>query len=252
MINNNINIRHGKCLLLMFFVLTNLVVFGQTRTIRGTVTASEDSEKLIGTSVLVPGTTIGTTTDLDGNFTLKVDEKAKTLKFSMIGYKRAEVSNAGKTVVNVQLETDSRSLDAIVVTGYSKQKKADLTGAVTVVDVTELKKVAANNPIQALQGRAAGVDITNDGSPSGSGTTVRIRGIGTLNNNDPLYIIDGVATKSGMHELNSSDIESIQVLRDASAASIYGSRAGNGVIIITTQKGKSGKVKVNFDSYLST
>ena len=245
-------IRHGKCLLLMFFVLTNLIVFGQTRTIRGTVTASEDNEKLIGTSVLVPGTTIGTTTDLDGNFMLKVDEKAKTLKFSMIGYKRVEVNIAGKTVVNVQLEMDSRSLDAIVVTGYSKQKKADLTGAVTVVDVTELKKVAANNPIQALQGRAAGVDIANDGSPSGSGTTVRIRGIGTLNNNDPLYIIDGVATKSGMHELNSSDIESIQVLRDASAASIYGSRAGNGVIIITTQKGKSGKVKVNFDSYLST
>ncbi|MDR1973663.1 MAG: TonB-dependent receptor plug domain-containing protein [Bacteroidales bacterium] len=143
-----------------------------------------------------------------------------------------------------------RGLDEVVVTGYTTQKKADLTGAVSVVTVSDMMKSAENNPVKALQGRVAGLNISADGNPSGA-ATIRIRGIGTLNNNDPLFIIDGVATKSGMHELNSNDIESIQVLKDASSASIYGSRAANGVIIITTKQGQKGKIRVDFDNFVT-
>ncbi len=250
----NLKKKHNSLKRLSLSVMLLMIIstaFSQNKSINGLVTSSEDGQPLIGVSVIVKGTSNGTTTDLDGKFLLKTPDNS-TLVFSMIGMKTQEIKISGKSIIKVVLEPDAISLEQVVVTGYSAQKKADLTGAVTVVDVNELKKSNANNPMQALQGRAAGVDITTDGSPSGSGTTVRIRGIGTLNNNDPLYVIDGVPTKSGMYELNSSDIESIQVLRDASSASIYGSRAGNGVIIITTKKGKSGKTKVNFDTFLST
>src|SRR3712207_6323418 len=149
--------------------------------------------------------------------------------------------------MKVQLKENAKELNEVVVTGYQTQRKADLTGAISVVNVNDLAKHNENNPIKALQGHVPGMNISADGSPSGT-ATVRIRGVGTLNNNDPLYIIDGVPTKSGMHELNGNDIESIQVLKDAASASIYGSRAANGVIIITTKQGKDGKVKINFDA----
>ncbi len=134
-----------------------------------------------------------------------------------------------------------------MVTGYTTQRKADLTGAVSVVSVSEIAKQNENNPIKALQGRVPGMNISADGNPSGE-STVRIRGIGTLNNNDPLYIIDGVPTKAGMHELNGNDIESIQILKDAASASIYGSRAANGVIHQPTKQGKAGKINVKVDA----
>lgn len=165
-----------------------------------------------------------------------------------MGYK-TQVVKAAKGL-RIVLEEDAKLLNEVVVTGYTTQRKADLTGAISVVSVDEIAKQNENNPIKALQGRVPGMNITADGSPSGT-ATVRIRGIGTLNNNDPLYIVDGVPTKSGMHELNGNDIESIQVLKDAASASIYGSRAANGVIIITTKKGKEGKVKVDFDGSIS-
>ncbi len=241
-----------KYSLLLFLNLITIFSFAQSRTISGLVTSADDGEPLIGVSVFCKGTNIGTSTDIDGRYLITLNEDNKMLTFSMIGMETVNIQVSNRKVLNLAMRPDAHSLEQIVVTGYSSQKKADLTGAVAVVNVDDMKKLAANNPMQALQGRAAGVNITSDGSPSGSGTTIRIRGIGTLNNNDPLYIIDGVPTKSGMHELNSADIESIQVLKDASASSIYGSRAGNGVIIITTKKGKSGKLSVNFDSYLST
>ena len=152
-----------------------------------------------------------------------------------------------QNVLDIVLEEDTEVLDEVVVTGYTTQRKADLTGAVSVVSMDDLSKQNENNPMKALQGRVPGMNITADGNPSGS-TTIRIRGIGTLNNNDPLYIIDGVPTKGGMHELNGNDIESIQVLKDAASASIYGSRAANGVIIITTKKGKEGRVNITVNS----
>lgn len=148
---------------------------------------------------------------------------------------------------DIVLHEDAMLLNEVVVTGYTVQRKSDQTGAISVVSVEELSKQNENNPMKALQGRVPGMTITADGNPSGS-STVRIRGIGTLNDNDPLYIIDGVPTKAGMHELNGNDIESIQVLKDAASASIYGSRAANGVIVITTKKGKAGTLKIDLDA----
>ena len=188
---------------------------------------------ILGASVVeATATANGTITDLDGNFTLSVPANS-TLKITYIGYKPVTVKSAA--IVNVLLEEDTQMVDEVVVTGYTTQRKADLTGAVSVVKVDEIQKQGENNPVKALQGRVPGMNITADGNPSGS-ATVRIRGIGTLNNNDPLYIIDGVPTKAGMHELNGNDIESIQVLKDAASASIYGSRAANGVIVIRSEE----------------
>ena len=205
---------------------------GQNITVKGNVTSKTDGQPIIGASAIETiSTTNGTITDFDGNFTLSVPINA-TLKISYIGYKPVTVKAA--TSIQVLLEEDTQMVDEVVVTGYTTQRKADLTGAVSVVKVDEIQKQGENNPVKALQGRVHGMSITADGNPSGT-ATVRIRGIGTLNNNDPLYIIDGVPSKAGMHELNGNDIESIQVLKDAASASIYGSRAANGVIIRTEE-----------------
>lgn len=204
-------------------------------------------ETVIGASVMVKGTKTGTVTDFDGKFHVECTPGA-TLVISYIGYQTQEVKAADG--MNVVLQEVANDLNEVVVTGYTTQRKADLTGAISVVSVDDIAKQNENNPIKALQGRVPGMNISADGSPSGT-ATVRIRGIGTLNNNDPLYIVDGIPTKAGMHELNGNDIESIQVLKDAASASIYGSRAANGVIIITTKKGKEGKIKVDFDGSIA-
>ncbi len=223
-------------------------LWGQNITVKGNVTSKTDGQPIIGASVIETiSTTNGTITDFDGNFTLSVPTNA-TLKISYIGYKPVTVKAAAS--IQVLLEEDTQMVDEVVVTGYTTQRKADLTGAVSVVKVDEIQKQGENNPVKALQGRVPGMNITADGNPSGT-ATVRIRGIGTLNNNDPLYIIDGVPSKAGMHELNGNDIESIQVLKDAASASIYGSRAANGVIIITTKQGRKGQIKINFDASVS-
>ena len=237
--------KQTRRLILSFLsLLTCTIMYAQE--IAGNVTDAT-GEPVIGATVMEKGASNGTVTDFDGNFKLKV-AAGKTLVFSYIGYQTQELPAAhGMKVV---MQDDAFSLNEVVVTGYTTQRKADLTGAVSVVSVAELSKQNENNPIKAMQGRVPGMNISADGSPSGA-ATVRIRGIGTLNNNDPLYIIDGVPTKSGMHELNGNDIESIQVLKDAASASIYGSRAANGVIIITTKKGKEGKIKIDFDASLS-
>ena len=231
-----------KALLSFALLLTATLLYAQSE-IRGTV-VDPTGETVIGATIMEQGTSNGTVTDLDGNFVLTV-EPGKTLVISYIGFLTQEV--LAQDGMHITLQTDALALEEVVVTGYTSQRKADLTGAVSTVSVSELAKQNENNPMKALQGRVPGMNISADGNPSGA-ATVRIRGIGTLNDNDPLYIIDGVPTKAGMHELNGNDIESIQVLKDAASASIYGSRAANGVIIITTKKGKDGKVKVNFDA----
>ena len=229
-------------------LLVSTVSFAQVEEASGNVT-DNSGEPVIGATVTVVGGqgNAGTVTDIDGNFTVQVQSGSK-LSISFMGYK-TQVVKAAKGL-RIVLEEDAKLLNEVVVTGYTTQRKADLTGAISVVSVDEIAKQNENNPIKALQGRVPGMNITADGSPSGA-ANVRIRGIGTLNNNDPLYIVDGVPTKAGMHELNGNDIESIQVLKDAASASIYGSRAANGVIIITTKKGKEGKVKVDFDGSIS-
>jgi TonB-linked SusC/RagA family outer membrane protein len=229
----------------MTLILASTALYAQSE-ITGTV-VDETGEGVIGATVKEKDTTNGTVTDLDGNFKIKVKVGA-TLVVSYIGYQTQEV--AAKNGMKVELVPDEKVLQEVVVTGYTTQRKADLTGAISTVSVDEMAKQNENNPMKALQGRVPGMNISADGNPSGA-ATVRIRGIGTLNDNDPLYIIDGVPTKAGMHELNGNDIESIQVLKDAASASIYGSRAANGVIIITTKKGKEGQVKVNLDASIA-
>ena len=235
-----------KKLFLSFVLLSvNTIMYAQTE-IKGTVVDAK-GETIIGATVMEKGTSNGTITDFDGNFTIKVKEGA-ILVFTYIGYQTAELP--AQQDMKVTMKDDAEVLQEVVVTGYTTQRKADLTGAISTVSVDEMAKQNENNPMKALQGRVPGMNITADGNPSGA-ATVRVRGVGTLNDNDPLYIIDGVPTKAGMHELNGNDIESIQVLKDAASASIYGSRAANGVIIITTKKGKDGKVKVNFDGSIA-
>lgn len=216
----------------------------QAQTITGTV--SDATGPLPGANVLVKGTTNGTQTDFDGNYTITAESDA-TLVFSYIGYKSVTIPVNGQTTIDVSLEEDASKLDEVIVTGYGTQAKKDLTGAVAVVDTEQLLSIPAATFAQQLQGRAAGVNIVND-SRAGGQATVRIRGFGSVGNNDPLYIIDGVpSTDQG--NLNPNDIESLQVLKDASAASIYGSRAANGVIIITTKKGKMGKPVISYNMF---
>ncbi len=218
------------------------VTNAQNITVHGTVISATDSEPLIGASVVPEGqSATGVVTDIDGNFSISAPE-GSSLVISYVGFRPKTVKAAAH--LTVALDEDSKILDEVVVVGSSTQRKVDVTGAITAVDVNEINKQNENNPIKALQGRVPGMNIAADGGPSGS-ATVRIRGIGTLNNNDPLYIIDGVPTKGGMHELNPGDIESIQILKDAASASIYGSRAANGVIVITTKRGSDLRISLD-------
>lgn len=227
-------------------LLLPLLATGQLREIQGRVTDAESGEALPGATIYRKGTSQGTVTDIDGQFRLSISDN-ESLYISFVGYETIEVEPGNRTNIEVALNLDVTSLSEVVVVGYTAERKKDLTGAVAVVNLKDVEDLPAGNVIKNLQGRVPGVAITTDGSP-GSGATVRIRGNGTLNNNDPLYVIDGIPTKAGMHEINPADIESIQVLKDAASASIYGSRAANGVIIITTKKGGDKGVQVNFDA----
>ncbi|KAB7731784.1 SusC/RagA family TonB-linked outer membrane protein [Rudanella paleaurantiibacter] len=228
-------------------------------TITGTV-SDESGQGLPGVSVVLKGTTRGTTTNAEGKYRLNVPDRSAVLVFSFVGYGSQEVATGGRSVVNVSLKADEKSLNEVVVVGYGQVRKSDLTGAVVTVPVEEIKKVAVTSLDQALQGRAAGVQITqNSGSPGGT-TTIRIRGGNSIQgDNEPLYVIDGVPFKNDgagsgssfnvLSTLNPSDIETMTVLKDASSTAIYGSRGANGVVIITTKRGKAGRSVVNFESY---
>lgn len=215
------------------------------RPLTGKVT-DEKGEGLPGVSILIRQTQQGTTTDADGNFRLSVEDDQTVLVFSFMGYKSQEVSVGSRSSLTIRMAVDEKTLSELVVTGYSSQSKRDITGAVSTIDAQELSKVAAPNLAQQLQGRASGVTVISNNTPGGE-ATVRIRGFGSVNNNDPLYVIDGVPTKGGLNNINPNNIESMQILKDASSASIYGSRASNGVIIITTKKGKIGKPRFSFN-----
>ncbi|ETD18358.1 MULTISPECIES: SusC/RagA family TonB-linked outer membrane protein [Prevotellaceae] len=240
--------KYVKLLLFSFMLFVCCVsASAQGMEVKGRVVSAADGEPIVGASVMEQGTSNGTLTNVDGDFKLNVRLGA-TLNISYVGFTTVTVKAAPD--MNITMKEDAQALNEVIVTGYTTQRKADLTGAISVVNVDEIAKQNENNPMKALQGRVPGMNITADGAPSGS-ATVRIRGIGTLNNNDPLYIIDGVPTKAGMHELNGNDIESIQILKDAASASIYGSRAANGVIIITTKKGKNGRIRIDVDASIS-
>ncbi len=234
-----------------FFSLT-----AQNIGVKGVVTSSEDGMSLPGASVVISGTNIGTTTDLDGNFVLNKVDKDATLVISYTGYVTQTIKVNGQTNLSVALKSELLQLTEVVVTGYSKERKVDVTGAVTVVDLKPItgQSMSSGNAMQALQGRVAGLSIEKSGDPSGANSKILIRGVSTLGNTDPLYVIDGVPTvrPEVFASLNPSAIESVQVLKDASASSIYGSRAANGVIIVTTKNAaKGGVTTVSYSTNVS-
>lgn len=237
------------CLLLVAFFVS-LVAHAQTGKITGTV-ESESGEKLPGVSVSVKGTTIGTITNANGYYELNVSEVAKsTLVYSFIGFKKLERKIEGKQKIDVSLKEETTQLEEVVAVGYGTMKKKDLTGAITTVDMSDMEKIPASNVAQAISGKVAGVQITSSEGEPGAGISIRVRGGGSITqDNEPLYVIDGFPTEDGMSTLDPSDIESIDILKDASSTAIYGARGANGVVVITTKGGKAKKTTVNFDAY---
>jgi TonB-linked SusC/RagA family outer membrane protein len=233
----------------LFACLATSLAFGQTRVISGVVTDNE-SIPLEAVTVVIVGSQKTVTTDSQGSFKIEAST-GQSLRFIYMGADPMTIPITAESAdLKIKLNIAINKLNEIVVTGYQRERKKDITGAVNVVDVAKIKDIPSGNAVKSLQGRVPGVFITTDGSPTGQ-ATVRIRGIGTLGNNDPLYVIDGVPTKNGLEQLNQNDIESIQVLKDASSATIYGSRAANGVIIITTKKAKKGYSKIDFNASTS-
>ncbi len=235
---------------LFLSIFISSILFAQ-KTVSGKITDKANNQPLTGVSVQVKGTNTGTQTNAEGSFSISVPNDNSTLVVSTVGYETMEMSVNGKTSLDFVLTATTGNLNEIVVTGYTSQRKKDLTGAVSIVNMNDVKAQPAASPIEGLQGKAAGVQIVNDGA-AGSTPQIRIRGFSTINDNDPLYIIDGMPYRGKLSWLSSNDIETMQVLKDASAASIYGSRANNGVVIITTRKGKSGAPKISLDAYYGT
>jgi len=232
----------------LFLLALSLNVYGQSRVVRGQVT-DESKEPIPGTTVIVKGTTTGTTTDLDGNYNISVPENS-TLVFSFIGFVAKEVIVGNNSIINITLNTDLSDLEEVIVVGYGTQKKSQLTGAISSVSAKEIQELPISNARQALQGRAAGVDVTIAGSKPGAGPQVRIRGRRSFNaGNDPLYVVDNIPIVGNIDDINPQDIVSMEVLKDASATAIYGSRGANGVVLVTTNRGKAGKTIVSFDMF---
>ena len=242
-----------KLVIPAFLLFTNILnVSAQERTITGKVTDADDGSPLIGATVVVKESTKGTVTSLDGTYSIQVSSPDDVLVFSYVGYINKEVPVGDNTSIDVSLNKDLTELEEIVVVGYGVQKKGDLTGAISVVEGDNLTKSNPASVATALQGRASGVSVTTSSGQPGANTSIKIRGIGSISNStDPLFVIDGVLTdnKFVMNTLNPENIESVSILKDASAAAIYGSRGANGVVVITTKRGKSDKTEINFSAY---
>ncbi len=244
-----------KVLLIAFITSCSLManqgtIYAQGNEITVTGHVKDDTgEPVIGATVVVEGTTVGTITDIDGNYKLPNVPSSSNLMFSFIGLETQTIPVEGKTTINITLEAGSIGLDEVVAVGYGVQKKSDVTGAVTSVSADEIKAMPVKDAVQAMQGKTAGVDITTNQRPGENGS-IKIRGIRSLNaDQDPLYVVDGMVVQSGgIDNINPSDIESIDILKDASATAIYGSRGANGVILVTTKQGKTGKVTLNYSS----
>ncbi len=240
------NVKH---LLILLFTLGLMPwVMAQQVKVSGTVTNAATGETLPGVTVVVKGTTTGAATDLDGKYVLEVSSSA-TLIFSFIGMDTQEVAVQGRSTINIALTSSASMLDEVVVVGYGSSKRLDLTGSITTVKAKDLAYQAVSNPAQALQGKVAGVQVTNSGSP-GSSPVIRIRGLGTVSSgSSPLYVVDGVLT-SDISYLGTNDIENITFLKDASSSAIYGVRAANGVILVTTKRSQSREAKISYSGYM--
>ncbi|HEY0771500.1 MAG TPA: TonB-dependent receptor, partial [Sphingobacteriaceae bacterium] len=236
---------------LLFFVAVQTPVFSQGVTVSGKVTDS-GSEPLPGVTVTVAGSTVRTSTDAAGNYSILVPSEGATLVFTYIGFVPKTIPTRGQSTINVQLETDSRQLDELVVVGYGTVRKSDLTGSVSQVKGAEINAFPSSSLVQTLSGRASGVQVKQNTGAPGAPASIRIRGTNSIQgSNEPLYVVDGFPMGSAPALLNNSDIESIEILKDASATAIYGSRGANGVILVTTKKGKAGRTTVDIESTFS-
>lgn len=252
---NVVGARLRRALTILWLMVGIITASAQTHTVTGSITDAADGEPLIGASVMVKETKAGVVTDAEGRFSIKLNQ-GQTLVVSYIGYTAKNVKYTGQPKLDVALTAENSTLDEVVVVGYGVMKRSDITGSVVSVGEKDIKKSVITSVDQALQGRAAGVQVTqNSGSPGG-GISVAIRGVNSLNGNEPLYVIDGVAidgqtngNSSALSTINPGDIVSMEVLKDASATAIYGSRASNGVVLITTKKGQSGKTSVSYEGY---
>ncbi len=218
----------------------------QEQTVKGTV-KGQDGLPVIAATVSQKGTNNATITDLDGNFTLKVKGQHPVLVFSYIGYVTTEVNVSDKTFINVVMKEDVETLDEVVVVGYGTMRKKDVTGAISSVKSSEITKNATSNVMQAIAGKMSGVQVVQNSGAPGGDVSILVRGLGTINDASPLYVIDGVPVSAGMWYLNPNDVESIDVLKDASATAIYGSRGANGVVMVTTKQAQEGHTEINFD-----
>lgn len=233
----------------LVFAFAATPVFAQ-REVRGNVTDAADNTNLPGVTILLKGTTTATTTNANGEYSIEVPNDQSTLVFSFVGFTPREVAVGNKTTINVGLEGDAKALEEVVLIGYGTVKKSDVTGSVGSVSAEELNAYPVANPVMGLQGKTPGVHVLQNSGAPGVNISVRIRGGNSLlGNNEPLYVVDGFALSGNPNAINPNDIESIEVLKDASATAIYGSRGANGVVLITTKSGKTGKTQVTFDSY---
>ena len=240
-----------RCLFLLMFMVCASAAYAQGLKVSGTV-VDDMGEPVIGASVTVQGTTNGCVTDIDGKYTLTKVAKNATLVFTYIGFSQQNVSVNGRTSLNVTMKEDQKTLDELVVVGYGSMKKSDLTGAMSRITSKQIQERPVQNALQAMQGKTPGVDVTSNNRPGELGD-IRIRGNRSLlADNTPLYVIDGIPLTAGsMADINPSDIESMEVLKDASATAIYGSRGANGVVLITTKKAQTGRVSINYDGSYS-
>lgn len=223
-------------------------LIAQSITISGTVTDS-NKEAVIGANVLLKGTSTGTITDVEGKYQLTVPENG-TLVFSSVGYTSQEIAVNKRRIINVTLSDDIMLIDEVVVVGYGTVRKSDLTGSVGKVTTSELNQLSTTDIGQAIAGRVAGVDVTSNSGAPGAGTKIRVRGYGTINSSDPLYVVDGFPV-SDIDYLSPQDIESLEILKDASATAIYGSRGANGVVLIKTKGGQyNSKTSINATAYI--
>lgn len=253
-----------RFLILMICLVASFQLLSQQRTITGTVTDNSDGSTIPGVAILAKGTTQGTTTDINGQYSLTIDQSVKVLEFSFLGMRTEELEIGSSSVINVRMESDNIGLDEVVVIGYGSVKRSDLTGAVASVSMEKLAEMPATSFDKKLQGRVSGVQVTSLSGQPGGATSVKIRGGNSIMaGNEPLYVIDGVLMESqqnfswiggpaenGLSSINPNDIESMEILKDASATAIYGARGANGVVIITTKKGKKGADKISFSAYV--
>lgn len=233
---------------ILAFLLLATALHAQ-KTVRGVVTDATSGDALIGATVVIKNTTSGTVTEVDGSYEIQLGANENLLVFSFTGYQPVEIAVDGRSEVNVQMEANSTLLDEVVVVGYGVQKKSVVTGSISKVKAEDLEAMPVARLEQSLQGRTSGVRVTSGSGQPGAGATVRIRGTTTIGDSNPLYVVDGVPIEGGIEYLNQSDIESIEVLKDAASAAIYGARAANGVIIVTTKQGRAGSMEVSYSGY---